>query len=300
MRGVYIAKATASGLRRNLTMTLALVITSAIAAAFVLLGALVTQMATAAKQAYLDEAVVLVQLEEQISAEDADCSGRLCAQLRARLEQDPAVVEVTFRNRAQSYARFVELFQDQDPDLVADTPEDALPAAFQVRLADPTDASAVTALADAPGVATVSDQAAEARAASRNLDAARTVAFGIAALQAVAALFLIANLVQISAFHRATDLSIMRMVGASRWFSAAPFVAEAALAVLAGVAVAAGAVAAAKHFLIDPALQDLYASGLLVPLADATVWHALPWVAGGSVAGAVAAALVGVAGYVKA
>ena len=57
-------------------------------------------------------------------------------------------------------------------------------------------------------------------------------------MQAIAAIFLIANMVQIAAYNRSTEIGIMRMVGASRWITQAPFVLEAVVASFIGVVLA--------------------------------------------------------------
>jgi cell division transport system permease protein len=47
---------------------------------------------------------------------------------------------------------------------------------------------------------------------------------------AIAALLLIANTIQVSAFTRRTEVGIMRLVGATRWYTQLPFLLEAVVA----------------------------------------------------------------------
>lgn len=274
----YVLREGFAGLGRNITMTVALVITTAISLALLGTGILVSQMTDETKEIYLDRVEVMVQLDEEISATDADCSSAGCLEVRDTLEAEDGVESVTYRSREQSYERFVEVFQETDPLLVEETSPDALPAALHVRLEDPTDASPLESVADMPQVVAVADQSADVSAATQNLDSIRTATFVLALVQAIAAIFLIANMVQISAFQRRDEMGIMRMVGASRWFTQAPFVIEAMLATLIGGIVGTGGMFLGKEYVIDPALQGLYDSQLLASIDNADIWTAMPGV----------------------
>ncbi|MGV0347089.1 permease-like cell division protein FtsX [Corynebacterium coyleae] len=264
------------GLGRNLTMTIALVITTALSLALVGTGILISQATADTKKLYLDRVEVMVELDEEISANDKDCSSDACKQVRDTLQGDDRVEQVTFRSREQSYERFVELFQDAEPELVRETTPDALPAALHVRLEDPTDTAPLDAIRELPQVTVISDQADTVRSAAGTLNTFRNAAFVIAAAQALAAVFLIANMVQLAAFNRREQIGIMRMVGASRWYTQAPFVLEAVISVLLGAVLATFGVWAGKQFLVDPLLGDLYASQLIARVPDSAVWAVMP------------------------
>lgn len=266
------------GLGRNLTMTVALIITTALSLLLVGAGIMISQATSETKQLYLDRVEVMIELNDAISATDPDCSSPACQEVRDRLQGDPGVEQVTFRSREQSYDRFVELFGQSEPDLVRETTPDALPAALHVRLKDPTDTRPVDAVADMPQVAVVTDQADTVREAAGTMDTFRNATFVVAVAQAVAALFLIANMVQLAAFNRREQIGIMRMVGASRWYTQAPFVLEAVASVLIGGVVATVGAWAGKRFLVDPMLSDLYASQLIARVPDSVVWTVMPLV----------------------
>ena len=146
------------GLGRNLTMTVAMVITTAISVALVVAGVLVTNMTNDTKEIYLERVEVMVQLNEDISANDPECSSPECADLKKQLESEDDVESVTYRDRQASYDRFVELFKETDPVMVEETSPDALPAAFHVRLVDPTDTAPIDAIKDNPAVGEIIDQ----------------------------------------------------------------------------------------------------------------------------------------------
>ena len=274
----YVLKEGLSGLGRNVTMTIALIITSAISLALLATGILVTQMTADTKAIYLDRVEVMVQLNEEISAGDPDCSTPACREVLDELESHDDVVSVTFRSREQSYQRFVELFQETDPILVQETSPDALPAALHVQLADPTDTASLDATRTMPQVVDVVDQAQDLQSATQNLDAVRNASFILAFIQAIAAIFLIANMVQIAAFNRREEVSIMRMVGASRLYTQAPFVLEAVVATFIGGLVAVLGIWVGKELLLDKALGSLYDARLIAPITTGDVWATWPWV----------------------
>lgn len=267
------------GLGRNITMTIALIITTAISLALLATGFLVTNMTKETKDIYLDRVEVMVQLNEDISADDKDCSSQACRDVRDKLDGADGIETVTYRSRQQSYDRFVEVFKDTDPQLVAETSPDALPAALHVRLEDPLDTKPLDQVRDMEQVDTVVDQVDDLRGATDNLDAIRNSTFIFAAIQAIAAIFLIVNMVQIAAFNRREEISIMRMVGASRWYTQAPFVIEAMVAALFGAILSGLALFGGKVWVVDKTLKGLYDSQLIARVSNADIWAVAPVVA---------------------
>lgn len=272
----FVLRETFRGMGRNITMGIALVITTAISLGLLATGFLVTQVTADTKAIYLDRIEVMVQFDEETSAGDTDCSSGACLEVREQLESADGVEGVTFRSQAQSYERFVEVFEVTDPQLVEETSPDALPAALHVRLEDPLDTAPLDAVRDLPQVSAVVDQADDLRGAVDNLDSLRWTTFLLAGLQVIAAVFLIANMVQIAAYNRREEMSIMRMVGASRWYTQAPFVLEAVLATLLGAALAAVGLLAGKHLVLDNVMRGLYDSRLIAPVTTADIWQVIP------------------------
>ncbi|WP_448852122.1 permease-like cell division protein FtsX [Corynebacterium sp. 335C] len=276
MKTRFILGEALSGLTRNITMTVAMVITTAISLALLASGMLVTDMTERTKEMYLDRVEVMVELDEPISAGDPACSGAPCREVVDALGGAEGVESAVYRNRQENHARFTELFRDTDPELVANTPPESLPAVVMVRLEDPTDTSPLQVVEGMPQVVHVTDQADDVTAAVGNLDSIRNATFVIGAVQAVAAVFLIANMVQIAAYSRRREVGIMLMVGATRWFTQAPFVLEAVIASLLGGALAIGGLFAAKELVLDPTLENLYQAHLIAPVQASDIWVTAP------------------------
>lgn len=276
MKFGFVMREAFRGLGRNITMTIALIITTAISLALLATGFLVTKMTEDTKQIYLDRVEVMVQFDEETSAKDKDCSSEACRQVRELLEKSDGVESVNFRSREQSYERFVEVFGETDKQLVASTSPDALPAALHIRLTDPLDTKPLDPIRDLPQVEAVVDQGDDLRGATDNLDSVRNATFLVAGIQAIAAIFLIANMVQIAAFNRRHEISIMRMVGASRWYTQMPFVLEALVATIVGAILAGVGLFLGKEFVVDKALRGVYESRLIAPITNNDIWVVLP------------------------
>lgn len=287
------------GLGRNITMTIALVITTALSLVLVGAGILISQATSDTKDLYLDRVEVMIELDEEISANDKDCSSEACKEVRDTLQADSGVEQVTFRSREQSFERFKELFEESEPELVRETTAEALPAALHVRLTDPADTTPIEKVADMPQVTVVTDQADTVREAAGTMDTFRNVTFTVAAAQALAAIFLIVNMVQLAAFNRRDQIGIMRMVGASRWFTQAPFVLEALISVFIGAVLATVLTWVGKRSIVDPMLGDLYASALIARIPDSAVWTVMPLVGLGAMVVGAIAAQVALRSYVR-
>lgn len=287
------------GLGRNLTMTIALIITTALSLALVGAGILMSQVTSKTKDLYLDRVEVMVELDEEISANDKDCTSDACTEIRDALQGDGRVESVTFRNREQSYERFAELFRETDPVLVQETSRDSMPAALHVRLEDPTDTSAIDAIRDKPQVTYIADQASDVRGVADSMDSFRNATFIVAAAQALAAIFLIANMVQLAAYNRREEISIMRMVGATRWFTQAPFILEALISVAIGAVIATLGVWLAKSQIVDPMLSGVYENLLVAKLPDSAVWTVMPLVGLGALVISGIVAQVALRSYVR-
>ncbi|APT91163.1 cell division protein FtsX [Corynebacterium sphenisci DSM 44792] len=276
MKTRFVLGEALAGLRKNLTMTVAMIITTAISLALLASGLLVTDMTKRTKDMYLDRVEVMLELDEEVSAGDDACTTEPCREVLDALDGVAGVESATFRNREANHAHFVELFQATDPVLVENTTADSLPAVVLVRLADPTDLSPLAGVRELPQVVHVTDQAEDVGEAVGNLDSIRNATFVIAAIQALAAVFLIANMVQIAAYSRRKEVEIMLMVGASRLFTQAPFVLEAVIASLIGGLLAIGGLFLGKSAVVDPALGNLYRAQLIAPVQAADIWIVAP------------------------
>ncbi|MDI9931446.1 permease-like cell division protein FtsX [Rhodococcus sp. IEGM 1354] len=280
MRASFIFSEVFTGLRRNITMTIAMILTTAISLGLFGGGLLVVQMAGKTQQIFLDRVEVQIFLTDDISATDADCAQDTCATLRSDLENTPSVVSVQYLNREDAVKDATErVFKDQ-PELAELVSADSFPASFKVRLSDPERFGVINDnFENRPGVQSVLNQRDLVERLFSVLNGVRNAAFAIATVQAIAAILLIANMVQIAAFTRRTEVGIMRLVGATRWYTQLPFLLEAVVAALVGSALAIAGLFTAKNMFIDDVLSDVYQANILARISNSDVLLVSPFLA---------------------
>lgn len=244
MRASFVFSEVLTGLRRNFTMTIAMILTTAISLMTLGAGLLVVRAVGQVQENFSSQTEVQIFLTDDSSANDTNCSKDPCQALMSSLRHDAGVKQITYENRHQVYQRFKRIFASQ-PQLVQLTREQALPATLHVKLDDPNKSAAVVQeYQHKPGVKSVNNQQKFLQQLFGVLNTVRDIAFGFAIVLAVAALLLISNTVQLSAFNRRTEVGIMRLVGATRWYTQLPFLLEAVVSGLIGAVLGAGGLAA--------------------------------------------------------
>ncbi|RSN06387.1 permease-like cell division protein FtsX [Amycolatopsis roodepoortensis] len=251
MRASFVFSEVVTGLRRNVTMTIAMILTTAVSLAMLGFGLLAVGTIDKMKANFLADVEVSVYLVNDISAGDPNCSQSACQTLRQDLQGNEGVESVVFENREQSYERFKKMFESQ-PELLALTGPEALPASLHVKLKNPERSQAIIQeYTGKPGVSKVDDQQKALDRVFNALNGVRNLAFGAALIMAIAALLLIANTIQVSAFTRRTEVGIMRLVGATRWYTQLPFLLEAVVAGLVGAIIGIVFLILTKVLLLD-------------------------------------------------
>jgi cell division transport system permease protein len=277
MRASFVFSEVLTGLRRNVTMTVAMILTTMISLLLLGGGLLVVRMIDKTQSVYEDKLQVNVYLTNDISANDKACTAEPCKGLRSDLENDPAVETVTYENRDQAYKRFKEIFASQ-PELVKLARPEALPASFNVKLIQPDRPEVIIqTFSGRVGVDSIADQSEFLDRFFDALNGVRDLTFVIALIQAVAALLLISNTVQVSAFTRRTEVGIMRLVGATRWYTQLPFLLEAVVAGVIGAVLAIGLLVLAKLWFLDRLLEGPFAAGVIRPIEGLDILLISPW-----------------------
>jgi cell division transport system permease protein len=276
----------ATGLRRNLTMTVAMILTTAISLGLMGTGLLIAGMISEMKQIYYDKVQVSIFLADGVTDQQRQA-------IRTELKGSPEVKSFIYESKAQAYARFKEQFSQQ-PELVQNTPENALPESFRVELVNPERFRVIAA--DFPngknGVDQVRDEGDFLDRLFSLLNGARNATIAVAVIQALAALLLISNTIQLAAFNRRNETNIMRLVGASRWYTQLPFILEAAVAGLIGALLAVGGLVLTKILFVDKTLAGPIKAGIIPPVDWGQIATISPIIAGAGVG------LAGIAAYV--
>jgi cell division transport system permease protein len=290
MRASFLFSEVATGLRRNITMTVAMILTTAISLSMLGGGMLVVRTIEQMQQDYQQRTETVVYLSADISANDTGCTSSTCSALRGQLEATSGVQSVVFENRQAAYARFQRIFEGQ-PELLQLARPEALPASLRVQVSDPARVpSILKEFTGRPGVDRVKDQGEYVQQLFQALNGLRDATFVIGLIQALAAMLLISNTIQVSAFTRRTEVGVMRLTGATRWYTQLPFVLEALVAGVIGGVLAIVGLVTAKAALLDRVLAGVFDAALVPPLDYGDIFTVAPILL---LVGAVVAALTG-------
>jgi cell division transport system permease protein len=261
MRVQFVLQEIWIGLRRNMTMTISLVITVAIAMALFGTGLLLRQQVDASKSYWYDKNEVSIFLcaktSSNPSCQKQDVTDQQRQALKGSLEKMPQVSNVEYENKQQAYERFKDRFAGS-PGFVESTREGDIPDSFRVKLKNPEEYKAVAqAMLGQPGVDTVINEQEILKRFFRILNGLQVAALTIALIQVIAAVMLVGNTVRLSAFNRRRETGIMRLVGASNTYIQMPFILEGAIAGLIGGMFASILLVFSKKLLIDRLAGDV-------------------------------------------
>ena len=273
MRFGFLLNEVLTGLRRNITMTVAMILTTAISIGLFGGGLLVVRLADNSRNIYLDRVESQVFLTSDVSANDPTCDADPCKALRARIEGRDDVKSVRFLTRDEAYDDAIKKFP-QYKDVAG---KDAFPASFVVKLNNPEQHKDFDqAMVGQPGVLNVLNQKDLIDRLFAVLDGLSNAAFAVALVQAIGAILLIANMVQVAAYTRRTEVGIMRLVGASRWYTQLPFLVEAMLAALLGVIIAIIGLVLVRVAFLEKALNQFYQANLIARVDYADILYIAP------------------------
>lgn len=264
MRAHFVMSEIGVGLRRNITMTLAVIVSVALSLSLLGGSLLAREQVSSMKDFWYDKVQVSVFLCNAVDAETAE-SGEACAkgavtteqreELQDELERYEIVDQVFYESAQDAYERYQE--QQKDSPLAAVVTPDQMQESLRVKLHDPEKYEVIsTAFAGRDGVHSVQDQRALLENLFQLLNGVNIAALGLMALMLLVALLLIVNTVRVSAFSRRRETGIMRLVGASSFYIQLPFILEAAIAGLIGALLACGLLVGGKFFLIDGFLEE--------------------------------------------
>ncbi|MFI9046781.1 permease-like cell division protein FtsX [Streptomyces sp. NPDC053427] len=256
MRAQFVLSEIGVGLRRNLTMTFAVIVSVALSLGLFGASLLMRDQVSTMKGYWYDKVNVSIFFcNKNDAATGANCAKGAATQqqkndILAELHRLPIVQKVQHETSDQAYKHYKEQFGDT-PVAGLVTP-DQLPESFRVKLKDPTKYDVIkSAFSERPGVQEVQDQRDTVEPLFNLLNGMNIAALCVMGLMLVVALMLIVNTVRVSAFSRRRETGIMRLVGASSFYIQMPFILEAAIAGLLGAAFACVLIVGGKAILIN-------------------------------------------------
>ena len=271
MRAKYVLNEVLVGLWRNVTMTLAMIITMIVSLTILGASVLGYMQVDRMKQYYYGEFEVAIFLVETATPEQRQG-------VEQALAANPLVLETRYESKEQALEKFKEMWKDS-PAFIGSVKATDLPESFRVKLKDPTSYDAFfTSINGLPSVDDIVDQRALLKKVFDIFADLQTIGLLGAAAMAFAALLLVGNTIQVAAYSKRREVAVMKLVGASNWFVQAPFVLEAVVAGLIGAILGWGVLFGLKVIVFDGSLKAL--TNILTPIPTGNLLLMLPLMVG--------------------
>lgn len=262
MRFRHILSETRAGLRQNLTMTLAVVMTMWVSLSLFGAGVLASQQVDLMKGRWYDKIEISIFLCTADTRGDQCDPGQDVTQaqkdtVRRTLEGNPEVAAdgIYFETKAEAWAEFQRAYAGSP---IQDSLEiDQMQESFRVKLKNPEEyQGVVSSVVGLKGVQKVQDLRQLLDPFFRALNVLQWSTAGASILLLVASALQIGNTIRLATFARRREIGIMRLVGASNFYITVPFLLEAVISALIGVALACGTLGLAVYFWIIRGVRE--------------------------------------------
>jgi cell division transport system permease protein len=245
----YVFSELGNGLKRNVSMTLAVIMTIFVSLTLVGLGLLLNAQAKKAEAYWGDKLQITVFMCTPVSTTPNCVGGRATTAQKQSVEHvldtSREVASYHYESSQQAYDKYQKLYPSPDASQrqildavkVSDFPE-----SYWVTLNDPQQFQGVkSAVSGLKGVGNVQDLRTILKPLYAWMNGLKWAAIGVAAFLVVAAVMQVGNTIRLAAFARRREIGIMRLVGASSWYVQLPFLLESLFAALVGVALSSAA-----------------------------------------------------------
>ncbi|WP_205474432.1 permease-like cell division protein FtsX [Nocardioides sp. SYSU D00038] len=272
----YVFSELRQGLRRNLSMHIAVILTLFVSMTLVGLGVLLRQQSDIAVRYLGDELQVTAYLCRDRDP-NPSCAGEATdaqkQQITDVIENNPEVKDYRFESRTEAFDKVKELYGDERRDsLLAAMSAEDMPESYWITLNDPNEYEGITSeVVGLDGVSQLRDLRDDLKPLYEWLGILQWGALGVAAFLVLAALLLVANTIRLAAMARRREIGIMRLVGASTLYIAIPFVMEVIVSAVIAVVLAGGALAAFMYFGVQERISESISFMPWIGMEDYTV-----------------------------
>lgn len=234
----YAFRETIASFRRNMTLSAAAVITSAVSLLLVGTTFLIQRAFDNLLVQWRGDVGMIVFVRPDVAPEALTF-------IEQNLKSQPNVIDVdklAYLDKAQSFDEAKRVFAG-DPTTLSLLSVETIPSQFKV-VPKTTDPALVRSLADQyrtlPGVAGVSLAEDEFDVISTLSRFVRAVTIGMSLVLLAVAVILIWNTIRTAIFARRREIEVMKLVGATDWFIRVPFIMEGLIQGLVGAVVSCG------------------------------------------------------------
>jgi cell division transport system permease protein len=250
----YIARETTTNLRRNITLTIAAIVTVAVSLSLFGSTLLLSQGVDNVSERWSDGIEVIAFLKSDVTPEQRDA-------LEKFIGDSPDVGKWRYVDPDESKAEALRLFERNDAMRTKIENGARIPDSYRLS-PESKDVNLMNSLGEQlaaqPGVLTVTDETESVKtvtAVSHFIQTGMVVGGGILL---VAALLLILNAIRMAMFARRREIEVMKLVGATNWFIRVPFMLEGIIQGLVGALIALGAVFALDRAMTSAARAEDY------------------------------------------
>jgi cell division transport system permease protein len=238
VRVEYLVRETATNLWRNISLTVAAVLTVAVCLTMLGVSVLIGYGADSLTTQWKGGIEFIIFMRPEATPDQTDA-------VQAAIDASPAIKDSKYLDQQEAYDEFKELFSDK-PELVESVTPEVLPPSFRVVPVDASPDEVETLGAqfeNAPGVR----QVVYASEALRNLEdltsSVRTGLLTTAVVLLLVAVLLILNTISTAMASRRREIEVMKLVGATNWFIRVPFMFEGMFHGIVGAGLAVGGMA---------------------------------------------------------
>jgi cell division transport system permease protein len=227
----YVVRETGSNLRRNITLSLAAIVTVGVSLSLFGSALLLQQGVENVSGRWQNDIELIVFLNRDITDEQQNA-------LEEQLNESPEVERVRYVGVDESRQEALRLFERNDAMLRKIRENETwVPPSFRIVPAT-KDIEAIKSLqqqlAGVAGVRTVATSLDAVETVTDVADFARRAILVVAVGLLVAALMLILNAIRMAMFARRREIEVMKLVGATNWFIRVPFMLEGVIQGLVG------------------------------------------------------------------
>jgi cell division transport system permease protein len=271
----YVFSELGQGLRRNVSMHIAVILTLFVSMTLVGLGVLLNQQRSIATEYLGNQLEIATYLCRDSDVNPSCTSAATDAQkdaIETVIEDSPEVETYRFETKEEAFEKVKKLlgeeqFEGPNPVMTAEDMSEA----YWITLENPKEFEGITsAVVGLDGVSQIRDERETVKPLFDSLDTLKYASWGVAGFLLLAALLLVANTIRLAAFARRKEIGIMRLVGASTLYIALPFLLEALVTAVIGVALAGGALGAVMWFGVEQRISQTLSFMPWIGLPDFT------------------------------
>ena len=285
MQLTYVFSELGNGLRRNVSMSIAVIVTIFVSLTLVGMGLLLNAQAEKAEEYWGSKLQITVFLCNQNSVSPNCVNGEATPAQKEQVEEilatHPEVASWRLQTKEEAFEKWKSAYvsdDDTERRIYESIRASDMQESYWVQLKNPEQFMGIKSRVQGlEGVDAVRDLREVLKPIYFWMNVMKWGAIAIAAFLVLAAVLQVGNTIRLAAFARRREIGIMRLVGASSLYISLPFLLESLVAALVGIALASAAVLAFMYVVIYQTLRPTSNIVAWIDWGD-SAW-AIAWIA---------------------